>query len=114
MKKHHAEGGFSQVSFVLRGSRKPGSTFSTNYFRIPAPVFRQMIRRTSFATDTESTRYALGGLLLEFGEGTVIVATDSRRLAVATAACEKEGKPVARTSQRQLWCRRRPCRCWNA
>ncbi|HRA88913.1 MAG TPA: DNA polymerase III subunit beta, partial [Planctomycetaceae bacterium] len=42
-----------------------------NYFRIPAPVFRQMIRRTAFATDTESTRYALGGLLLEFSEGTV-------------------------------------------
>ena len=40
-----------------------------NYFRIPAPVFRQMIRRTTFATDTESTRYALGGLLLEFNEG---------------------------------------------
>lgn len=67
-----------------------------DYFRVPAPVFRQMIRRTSFATDTESTRYALGGLLLEFGEGTVtLAATDSRRLAVATAACEKEGNPAA-------------------
>lgn len=67
-----------------------------SYFRVAAPVFRQMIRRTSFATDTESTRYALGGLLLEFGEGTVtLAATDSRRLAVATASCEMEGKPVA-------------------
>ncbi|RLT07634.1 MAG: DNA polymerase III subunit beta [Planctomycetota bacterium] len=65
-----------------------------NYFRIPAPVFRQMIRRTTFATDTESTRYALGGLLLEFNEGIVtLAATDSRRLAVATAACEKHGTP---------------------
>ncbi len=69
-----------------------------SYFRIPAPVFRQMIRRTTFATDTESTRYALGGLLLEFGEGTVtLAATDSRRLAVATAACESEGSPATST-----------------
>lgn len=66
-----------------------------SHFRIAAPVFRQMIRRTSFATDTESTRYALGGLLLEFGEGTVtLAATDSRRLAVATAACESIGSPA--------------------
>lgn len=69
-----------------------------SFFRIPAPVFRQMIRRTSFATDTESTRYALGGLLLEFGEGTVtLAATDSRRLAVATAACEAQGEPAIPT-----------------
>ncbi|MCP4173401.1 MAG: DNA polymerase III subunit beta [Fuerstiella sp.] len=68
----------------------------SDYFRIPASVFRQIIRRTSFATDVESTRYALGGLLLEFEDGKVTVAaTDSRRLAVATAACEVEGSPQA-------------------
>ncbi len=68
----------------------------SDYFRIPASVFRQIIRRTSFATDVESTRYALGGLLLEFEDGKVTVAaTDSRRLAVATAACECEGSPKA-------------------
>ncbi|MEZ6123177.1 MAG: DNA polymerase III subunit beta [Planctomycetaceae bacterium] len=68
----------------------------SDYFRIPAAVFRQIIRRTTFATDPESTRYALGGLLLEFDEGRVTVAaTDSRRLAVATALCEKEGNPKA-------------------
>jgi DNA polymerase-3 subunit beta len=67
---------------------------ATDFFRVPAPVFRQMIRRTVFATDSESTRYALGGLLMEFGEGTVtLAATDSRRLAVATAACESQGTP---------------------
>ncbi|GAB5443477.1 MAG: DNA polymerase III subunit beta [Fuerstiella sp.] len=67
-----------------------------DYFRIPSSVFRQIIRRTSFATDVESTRYALGGLLLEFEDGNVTVAaTDSRRLAVATAACETEGSPKA-------------------
>lgn len=66
----------------------------SDYFKIPASVFRQIIRRTSFATDVESTRYALGGLLLEFDDGKITVAaTDSRRLAVATAACETEGSP---------------------
>ena len=59
-------------------------------------MFRQIIRRTAFATDAESTRYALGGLLLEFDDGKITVAaTDSRRMAVATAACEKEGNPKA-------------------
>ncbi|MCA9083944.1 MAG: DNA polymerase III subunit beta [Planctomycetaceae bacterium] len=69
---------------------------ATDYFRIPSAVFRQIIRRTSFATDAESTRYALGGLLLEFDDGRLTVAaTDSRRLAVATAVCESEGSPKA-------------------
>lgn len=68
------------------------------YFQIPAAVFRRMIRRTVFATDTESTRYAIGGLLLEFTENTVaLVATDSRRLAVATGSCEKHGNPAIPT-----------------
>jgi DNA polymerase-3 subunit beta len=67
----------------------------SDYFKVPSSVFRQMIRRTSFATDVESTRYALGGLLLEFSDGKVtLAATDSRRLAVATAACEQEGSPA--------------------
>ena len=66
----------------------------SDYFKIPAAVFRQIIRRTAFATDAESTRYALGGLLLEIDDNTITVAaTDSRRLAVATAACETEGNP---------------------
>ena len=53
-----------------------------------------MIRRTSFATDTESTRYALGGLLLEFSEGLLtLAATDSRRLAVSNAISERQGDP---------------------
>ena len=65
-----------------------------SFFRVAAPVLRQMIRRTSFATDTESTRYALGGLLLEFSEGLLtLAATDSRRLAVSNAICERQGDP---------------------
>ncbi len=49
---------------------------------IPARLFKELIRRTIFATDTESSRYALGGILLEFAKDKVTaVATDGRRLA---------------------------------
>jgi len=66
-----------------------------SYFVIPANSLRQMIRRTVFATDAESTRYALGGVLLELNpERATLAATDSRRLAVISAPCRAEGKPT--------------------
>lgn len=50
---------------------------------ISAGTLRQMIRRTIFATDTESTRYALGGILVELKDDSItLAATDTRRLAV--------------------------------
>jgi len=53
-----------------------------SYFEVSAKLFRELVRRTVFATDTESTRYALGGVLLEMtGEEIIAVATDGRRLA---------------------------------
>jgi DNA polymerase-3 subunit beta len=64
----------------------------TNFHKVPGHVFREAIRRTIFATDVESTRYALGGILLELGsEGVALVATDSRRLALQKAPCKSEG-----------------------
>ena len=52
------------------------------YHEMPARFFRELIRRTVFATDNESSRYALGGVLLELtGDEVVGVATDGRRLA---------------------------------
>ena len=52
------------------------------YHELSARLFREMIRRTIFATDAESSRYALGGILLEMHEDQVIaVGTDGRRLA---------------------------------
>jgi DNA polymerase III subunit beta len=54
----------------------------SKYHELPARFFRELIRRTVFATDNESSRYALGGVLVEFTEnGIVAVATDGRRLA---------------------------------
>lgn len=45
-------------------------------------LFHELVARTAFATDTESSRYALAGVLLEFGESTITaVGTDGRRLA---------------------------------
>lgn len=65
-----------------------------SYFSVPANSLREMIRRTVFATDVESTRYALGGILLEFTpEKATLAATDSRRLAVVHSPCELVGEP---------------------
>ena len=52
------------------------------YHELPARFFREIVRRTAFATDNESSRYALGGVLLELSEDRITaVGTDGRRLA---------------------------------
>jgi DNA polymerase III subunit beta len=52
------------------------------YHELPAKLFREMVRRTSFATDPDSSRYALGGVLMELvGDEVLAVGTDGRRLA---------------------------------
>ena len=64
------------------------------YFVIPAKELKQMIRRTVFATDSESTRYALGGVLWDFDKNTLtLAATDSRRLAIVQNECVIHGEP---------------------
>jgi DNA polymerase III subunit beta len=84
------------------------ATFPTEAcYELAAPLMRELVRRTVFATDNESSRYALGGVLLELagehaGDGTdrdgtekagnekekkdskgrvIAVGTDGRRLA---------------------------------
>ncbi len=53
------------------------------YHELPARLFRQVLHRTVFATDTESSRYALGGVLVELlPEKITVVGTDGRRLAM--------------------------------
>lgn len=65
-------------------------------FTMSAAEFRKLYRRTIFAVDEQSTRYALGGINVEFSGGAVrFVATDSRRLAVATGKYENRGAPTA-------------------
>src|SRR5579872_4166700 len=59
-----------------------------NAISVQAGALKKMIRRTVFATDTESTRYALGGVLVEIkGETITMAATDTRRLAVVRGPC---------------------------
>ena len=61
------------------------------YHEVSARLFKEMVRRTSFATDTDSTRFALGGVLLELtGDSVIAVGTDGRRL----ARMEGTGKSV--------------------
>jgi DNA polymerase-3 subunit beta len=53
-----------------------------SFYEVPARLFRELIRRTIFATDNESSRYALGGVKLEFKDNLLTaVGTDGRRLA---------------------------------
>jgi DNA polymerase-3 subunit beta len=52
------------------------------YYEVSARLLKEIIRRTLFAADAESSRYALGGVMLEFENDKIIgVATDGRRLA---------------------------------
>ena len=65
---------------------------ATAYHAVAAADLKRLIRRTMFATDVESTRYALGGVLVELSdEGITMVGTDGRRLARQATQAEAEG-----------------------
>ena len=52
--------------------------------RLPADQFATLMASVRFATDNESSRYALGGVLVQWSKGTLsFVATDGRRMCVA-------------------------------
>jgi len=64
-----------------------------SYHQLPSARFRELLRRTVFATDTESSRYALGGVLMEMSEtGIIGVGTDGRRLARQQGGAEAVGE----------------------
>ena len=66
-----------------------------DYYELPANVLRELIKRTLFATDAESSRYALGGVKLEMEEGKLVaIGTDGRRLAVQQGKIEVVGTPA--------------------
>jgi len=67
-------------------------------FSVSPRVLRELIRRTIFATDNESSRYALGGVKLEFDDSLLTaVGTDGRRLARMSGPVGKIGAPTAPT-----------------
>lgn len=64
----------------------------TAYYTVGAAAIKRLIRRTAFATDASSVRYALGGALVELTDGLItMVGTDGRRLARATASADATG-----------------------
>jgi DNA polymerase-3 subunit beta len=85
-------------------------------YEIGTPLVRELVRRTVFATDNESSRYALGGVLMELsaaggaqGGGHVIaVGTDGRRLAkmegpaAATGGTPADAQPIVPARAMQL------------
>jgi DNA polymerase-3 subunit beta len=90
------KGGSSEFNLSIEDPAEfpPVAAFEDeSYYTIAANKLREMIRRTIFACDAESTRYALGGILLEMTpERATLAATDSRRLAVVSAACAVVGE----------------------
>ncbi len=67
-----------------------------DYYEVQAGVLREMIKRTLFATDAESSRYALGGILLEIEDDKIIaVGTDGRRLATMQGKIKHIGNAAA-------------------
>jgi len=73
----------------------PGIDDAPHYHEIPAGILRTMLKRTSFAVEKrESTRFAVTGLLWQFdAEAQLLrlVATDTRRLALAEGAATGPG-----------------------
>jgi len=71
-----------------------GVVTADDYLEIKAGVLRELIKRTLFATETESSRYALGGVLLEVDDKHLVaVGTDGRRLAKMAGPVAIHGKP---------------------
>jgi DNA polymerase-3 subunit beta len=68
----------------------PGKQFNAEkYHIIPAIALCEMIERTEFACDLDSSRYTLGGILFHFeADKLVMVATDGRRMAKAESPAE--------------------------
>lgn len=64
-------------------------------FEVSAGELNKMINQTAFASARETSRYAINGVLMEReGNKLAIVATDSRRLAVARGACKSTQEGV--------------------
>ena len=75
-------------------------------------TFARLVARTSFAAAREAGRYAMHGILTVVEDDELrMIATDGRRLALASAGIENEGQPanagpaIVPTKAMQLFCR---------
>lgn len=63
--------------------------------RIPCDQFARAVRSVAFATDSESSRFALGAVRIEVADGEcTFVASDGRRLAVAIVEFDQDLDPI--------------------
>jgi DNA polymerase-3 subunit beta len=79
-------------------------------FSIQAGTFTTLVNRTAFAAAREQGRYAMHGVLAELEGGLLrMVATDGRRLAIAHAPIDTDGRAastaIVPTKGMQLFCR---------
>lgn len=59
--------------------------------RLPASQLRSLLKSVRFATDNDSSRFALGAVCAEFEDGDLsFVGTDGRRMAVASCQIEQD------------------------
>lgn len=67
------------------------------YHVVKSGAFKRVIDRVSYAADTESTRFALGGISIDLGTpGQItLIATDSRRLSAARTSRTQSGNAFA-------------------
>ena len=83
------------VGKPARLSRRSPSSARRATTKLSARLFRELIRRTIFATDNESSRYALGGVKLEWKDNVLTaVGTDGRRLAKMEGPAQAVGQPA--------------------
>jgi len=62
--------------------------------RLPCDQFRSLVAAVRFATDNDSSRFALGAVLVEYADGEMIfVGTDGRRMCVASASIDEDLDP---------------------
>lgn len=68
---------------------------TSRQYWVQADEFKTALQVASLSVDVDSTRYALGGVLLDFidAETLGVVATDGRRLSINQIACECAGEP---------------------
>lgn len=68
---------------------------SSAYYTVKAALLADVLRRTVFATDQDSNRFALGGVSLEIADGQLhSIGTDGRRMAVMQCAVQAVGSPA--------------------
>jgi DNA polymerase III subunit beta len=84
------ESSFFKIIGLKSDEFPPMPKADTKYsYHLDQGVFKEMLRKTSYAASTDETRYVLNGVLLNFKGGKLaMVATDGRRLALVEQEVE--------------------------